>query len=201
MNGKLVPCISIVILIVISACGANPVSEVPTLPDLPKPTLINPAQISPTLQVSNLDFWDATADFGRFTFLFNTQTQMGVVGRFDFVDGFSCGTSEGSGSSYEVFNINVLFPLPKPVSKRDPPATVTFPIDDTGFIAGPFWIATKVPVTEERIPILTMTLIGTFDSDTKVSGEYTAYFVSNPGSMELQSIPCTRPFTATLISP
>ena len=200
MNEKLVSFISILILILVSACEANSVSEVTTLPDLLSPTP-NPIQIPPTLQKSKLDYWKATADFGKFTFVFNIQTQMGVIGRFDFVEGFSCESSGVSGTSYEVFDINVAFPLPRPFSKREPPAAVTFPIDDTGFIAGPFWIATTVPATEERIPVLTMALVGKFDSDTQVSGEYTAYFVKTPGSIELQSIPCTGSFIATLTPP
>jgi hypothetical protein len=189
MNGKLVSFICILILV--SRCSTELNPNVTNIPDIP----------TPTFQKSYLDFWKATANFGTFTFVLNLSTWMGVVGKFDFSNGFSCGTSKVSGISYEVFDINVAFPLPKFISKRDPPATVTFPVGDAGFTVSPFWIATTGPVIEEWIPVLTMTLIGTFDSDTKVSGEYTAYFVSNPGSMELQSIPCTRPFTATLISP
>lgn len=203
MNEKLLSFIGILILILIPACGANSVSEVATLPDLLSPTP-NSILIPPTLQKSRLDYldyWKATADFGKFTFVFNIQTQMGVIGGFDFVEGFSCESSGVSGTSYEVFDINVAFPLPKPFSKREPPASVTFPIDDTGFAAGPFWIATEVPATEERIPVLTMALVGKFDSDTRVSGEYTAYFVKTPGSMELQSIPCTGSFIAALTPP
>ena len=197
MNDKLLSFIGILILILIPACRASSVSEVAVLTDLPSP-IPSPIQISPTLQKSNLDYWKATADFGKFTFVFNIQTQMGVIGRFDFIEGFSCESSGVSGSSYEVFDINVAFPLPKPFSKRDPPAAVTFPIDDAGFVAGPFWIATTIPDTEERIPVLTMALVGKFDSDTRVSGEYTAYFVKTSGNIELQRIPCTGSFIATL---
>jgi hypothetical protein len=193
MNEKLVSFIGVLILILTSACGAESDFATPTMPDIQTPTS--------TLQETNLNFWKATADFGTFTFVFNLQTRMGVVGKFDFPEVFSCGSSEVSGISYEVFDINVTFPLLAHISKRDPSATVTFPVDDVGFTVGPFWVSRIIPATGERMPVLTMALIGKFDSDTRMSGEYTAYFVKSIENTELQNISCTGTFTATLISP
>jgi hypothetical protein len=161
-------------------------------------------KVTPTPDVAAPDQWTATADFGTFTFKTEAGTEI-IIETFAFPDGFSCGESKFSGTSFDVFDISTTFPPANMFGS--PPATPTvlivkFPISGLDFVAGPFWIGLTIPTTKQRLPGMTMILEGRFDSEVEASGQYTADFVKNPTiSPDLQGILCTGTFTAKKTSP
>ncbi len=191
----------ILMFAVISACGTGPSVQRTTAPASPIPPAA-PTQIpaSPTPEGPKVEHWTATADFGTFAFDIEPEGQM-VMGAFAAPTGFSCGSTKISGISLEAFDINTKFVESNPFGvapQKNVP--VSFPVTGETFTAGPFWVGTRTPVGDMPMAFMQMTLEGSFDSDTKASGQYTAYFVKSPRTTDLVETPCTGTFGAELTS-
>jgi len=202
MNAKLllVLSVSVAASLHVGACGQNaPVAPAEGTTIVPSEPL--PPTASPTLEPEEglrLGQWNATADFGSFTFRIEPGMEM-VIGTFSFPTGFSCGGTEVTGTSFEVFDVSTTFPPPNAFGA--PPPTPEVPIvkvlvSETDFSVGPFWIGLTIPTTRQRFSMLNMTIEGRFYSATEASGQVTADAVVNPETAELRGAVCTGVFTA-----
>jgi len=207
MNAKLLLVLSVMVAasLLVGACGQNapvaPAEEVIVATSEPFP----PAA-SPTPEPEGglrLGQWNATADFGSFTFRIEPGMEM-AIGTFSFPAGFSCGETKVTGTSFEVFDISTTFP-PANMFGAPPPTpevpTVKARVSETEFSVGPFWIGLSIPTTKQRFVMLNMAIEGRFDSATEASGQFTADAVANPETAELRGAVCTGAFTAEWASP